>query len=68
MKVVFPIICSGATVVPQKSVLFPLRINLTDTRSPTNIILTGLATAIAVNACFAKRYPNLHGQYVYVVR
>lgn len=50
-KVVFPIICSGATVVPQY---------------PSNIILTSLLTAVLVNSWFAKRHPKLHRQYVYV--
>ncbi|WVQ81284.1 OPT family small oligopeptide transporter [Cryptococcus sp. DSM 104549] len=51
-KVVFPIICSGATVVPQY---------------PTNIILTSGIVAVAANSWFAKRHPKTHGQYVYVV-
>ncbi|KGB75916.3 hypothetical protein CNBG_1754 [Cryptococcus deuterogattii R265] len=50
-KVVFPIVCSGATVVPQY---------------PSNIILTSLLTAVLVNSWFAKRHPKLHSQYVYV--
>ncbi|ORY28793.1 OPT oligopeptide transporter protein-domain-containing protein [Naematelia encephala] len=51
-KVVFPIICSGATIVPQY---------------PTNIITTGLILAVIVNGWFAKRYPDFHGKYIYVV-
>lgn len=35
--------------------------------SPTNIILTGAATAIFVNSWFAKRYPEVHGRFIYVV-
>lgn len=34
---------------------------------PTNIILTGGMTALAVNGWFAKQYPKIHGQFVYVV-
>ncbi|WVQ74390.1 OPT family small oligopeptide transporter [Cryptococcus sp. DSM 104548] len=51
-KVVFPIICSGATVIPQY---------------PTNIILTSLLAAVFVNSWFAKRYPQIHSQYIYVI-
>ncbi|GFZ47101.1 hypothetical protein JCM24511_04843 [Saitozyma sp. JCM 24511] len=51
-KVVFPIICNGATQIPQY---------------PSNIILTGLACTVAANSWFSERYPKLHGQYVYVV-
>lgn len=36
--------------------------------SPTNIILTGMITAVLANSYFAKKYPKLHGQYVYVIR
>ncbi|OCF40952.1 OPT family small oligopeptide transporter [Kwoniella heveanensis CBS 569] len=51
-KIVFPIICSGATVVPQY---------------PTNIILTSAIVAILSNSYFAKRHPKTHGRYVYVI-
>ncbi|KAK8844104.1 OPT family small oligopeptide transporter [Kwoniella newhampshirensis] len=51
-KVVFPIICSGASIVPQY---------------PTNIILTGAIVAIFANSWFAKKHPKVHGQYIYVV-
>ncbi|ODN97275.1 OPT family small oligopeptide transporter [Cryptococcus wingfieldii CBS 7118] len=51
-NVVLPIICSGATVIPQY---------------PTNIILTSLLTAVFVNSWFAKRYPQIHSQYIYVI-
>ncbi|WRT69105.1 OPT family small oligopeptide transporter [Kwoniella shivajii] len=51
-KVVFPIICSGATIVPQY---------------PTNIILTSLIVAILSNSYFAKKYPKTHGKYIYVI-
>ena len=36
--------------------------------SPTNIILTSAAVAVAANGWFAKKYPKTHGKYVYVVR
>ena len=36
--------------------------------SPTNIILTSAAAAVAANGWFAKKYPKIHGKYVYVVR
>ncbi|WVQ63858.1 OPT family small oligopeptide transporter [Kwoniella botswanensis] len=51
-KVVFPIICSGATIVPQY---------------PTNIILTSMIVAVLSNSYFAKRYPKTHGKYIYVI-
>ncbi|WWD21237.1 OPT family small oligopeptide transporter [Kwoniella shandongensis] len=51
-KVVFPIICSGASIVPQY---------------PTNIILTGGIVAVLANSWFAKKHPKLHGQYIYVI-
>ena len=36
--------------------------------SPTNIILTSAAVAVAANGWFAKKYHKTHGKYVYVVR
>jgi len=51
-KVVFPIICNGASNVPE---------------NPTNIILTGLMCAVLANAWFAKKYPDIHSRYIYVV-
>ncbi|KAK6906070.1 OPT family small oligopeptide transporter [Kwoniella mangroviensis CBS 8507] len=51
-KVVFPIICSGATIVPQY---------------PTNIILTSMIVAVLSNSYFAKKYPKTHGKYIYVI-
>ncbi|WWD06796.1 OPT family small oligopeptide transporter [Kwoniella europaea PYCC6329] len=51
-KVVFPIICSGATIVPQY---------------PTNIILTSMIVAVLSNSYFAKKYPKIHGKYIYVI-
>ncbi|WVF65518.1 OPT family small oligopeptide transporter [Kwoniella sp. CBS 6097] len=51
-KIVFPIICSGATVVPQY---------------PTNIILTSAIVAVLSNSYLAKKHPKTHGRYVYVI-
>ncbi|KAL7420969.1 hypothetical protein Q5752_003853 [Cryptotrichosporon argae] len=51
-KVVFPIICNGASTMPEY---------------PSNIILTGVATAVFVHAWFAKRFPRIHEQYIFVV-
>jgi hypothetical protein len=39
----------------------------TNTLSPTNIILTGAATAVFANSIVAKRYPKFHGQFIYVI-
>nr|ODN90504.1 OPT family small oligopeptide transporter [Cryptococcus depauperatus CBS 7841] len=51
-KVVFPIICSGATIIPQY---------------PSNVILTSAVVAISANSWFAKRHPKTHAQYIYVI-
>ncbi|WWC91168.1 OPT family small oligopeptide transporter [Kwoniella dendrophila CBS 6074] len=51
-KVVFPIICSGATLIPQY---------------PTNVILTSIIVAVLSNSYFAKKYPKTHGKYIYVI-
>nr|XP_018259221.1 OPT family small oligopeptide transporter [Kwoniella dejecticola CBS 10117]OBR81379.1 OPT family small oligopeptide transporter [Kwoniella dejecticola CBS 10117] len=51
-KVVFPIICSGASIVPQY---------------PTNIILTSALVAILSNSYLAKKYPKTHSRYIYVI-
>ncbi|ORX39348.1 OPT oligopeptide transporter protein-domain-containing protein [Kockovaella imperatae] len=51
-KVVFPIICHGATLVPQY---------------PTNIILTGAIVAVLANSWYAKKHPGLYSKYAYVV-
>ncbi|WVR09034.1 OPT family small oligopeptide transporter [Kwoniella sp. DSM 27419] len=51
-KIVFPIICSGATIVPQY---------------PANIILTSGLAAVFANSYLAKRHPKWHGQYIYVI-
>ncbi|WVO15443.1 OPT family small oligopeptide transporter [Cryptococcus depauperatus] len=51
-KVVFPIICSGATIIPQY---------------PSNVILTSAVVAILANSWFAKRHPKTHAPYIYVI-
>ncbi|EIW67086.1 hypothetical protein TREMEDRAFT_40668 [Tremella mesenterica DSM 1558] len=51
-KVVFPIICSGATLVPQV---------------PSNTMLTGIIVAIVAHKWWAVKYPELYNRYIYVL-
>ncbi|KAL1405078.1 hypothetical protein Q8F55_008701 [Vanrija albida] len=51
-KVVFPIICQGAIIIPEY---------------PTNIILMGAAAAVFANSYVAKRHPNLHSKFIFVI-
>nr|XP_019009874.1 OPT family small oligopeptide transporter [Kwoniella pini CBS 10737]OCF48655.1 OPT family small oligopeptide transporter [Kwoniella pini CBS 10737] len=51
-KVVFPIICSGASIVPQY---------------PTNIILTSAILTIISNSYLSKKFSKFHNNYIYVV-